>query len=389
MALEEKALVDGAVAQLREMLPPTWTVEPANRAFTGAAGAQPKTWADCAIDLRSPHGGMTTFAVEAKSSFDPRSAEQLLAGLAGVLRGLGGGPPILAIAPWMSSRTQGLLAKEGINYLDLTGNARIALDHPPLYIRFSGATRNPQPAPRARASVRGPKAARVIRLLLDVAPPYGLGEIAAATGLAPGYVSRLLETLDREALIERARRGPVETVDIPGLIRRWAESYDVLRTNRTSMFLGRQPMSGLVSTLQWLSEGAAPVAVTGSFAAALVAPVASSTLLLAYCDDVATAAEGMGLLPAREGANVILLSPFDPVVWERGREELGVRFVAYSQAVVDCLTGTGRMPAEGEALLEWMMADESRWRLPSLGERPKRPQRLVLPEGPERAAQRL
>ncbi len=203
---------------------------------------------------------------------------------------------------------------------------------------------------------------------MDVTPPYGLSEIAAATGLTPGYVSRLLDTLDREALIERSRRGPVEAADIPGLIRRWAESYDVLRTNRASMFIARQAMSGLASTLLWLSEGAAPVVVTGSLAAARVAPVAASTLLLAYCEDIGAAAEGMGLLRAQDGANVALLSPFDPVVWERTREEFGVRFVAYSQAAVDCLTGTGRMPAEGEALLDWMMADESRWRLSSIRE---------------------
>ncbi len=153
MTLEEKGLVEGAVAKLREMLPPTWTVEPSNRASVSAnsAGAQPKTLADRAIDLSAPQGGMTTFAVDARDSFDPRAAEQLLAGLTGVIRTLGGSPPILAIAPWMSTRTQELLAKEGINYLDLTGNARITLEYPPLYIRFDRSS--PQSAAgAARAS---------------------------------------------------------------------------------------------------------------------------------------------------------------------------------------------------------------------------------------------
>jgi hypothetical protein len=87
-----------------------------------------------------------------------------------------------------------------------------------------------------------------------------------------------------------------------------------------------------------------------------------------YCDDVAQTAEALGLLPADDGANVALLRPFDPVVWERTTTDAGITYAAPSQVVVDCLTGTGRMPAEGEALLSWMMENESSWRYSSLEE---------------------
>jgi hypothetical protein len=105
-----------------------------------------------------------------------------------------------------------------------------------------------------------------------------------------------------------------------------------------------------------------PPVVTGSFAAVRVAPVAAPALLLAYCDDVSAVARDLGLLPADEGANVALLTPFDRVVWERTVVDAGVAYAAPSQVAVDCLTGPGRMPAEGEAVLEWMLADESHWR---------------------------
>jgi hypothetical protein len=49
-------------------------------------------------------------------------------------------------------------------------------------------------------------------------------------------------------------------------------------------------------------------------------------------------------------------------------EDAGVTYVAPSQVVVDCLTGTGRMPAEGEALMSWMTENESSWRYASLAE---------------------
>jgi hypothetical protein len=89
-------------------------------------------------------------------------------------------------------------------------------------------------------------------------------------------------------------------------------------------------------------------------------------MVLAYCDSPAEVAAGLGLLDADEGANVILLQPFDSVAWERGSREKGLRFAAPSQVAVDCLTGNGRMPAEGEALLKWMPANEPKWRAVSL-----------------------
>jgi hypothetical protein len=349
-ALGEITLIDEAAAHLLGMLPASWGIERSSRA---------------SIDLRAPDGAAVTFAVEAKRSFDPRAVEQLFTGLPRVMRSLAGQIPILVVAPWLSARTQESLVREEINFIDLTGNTFIRLEDPALYIRAAGATRNPEPAPRGRATVRGPKAARLIRLLVDVVPPYGVSEIAAATGLAPGYVSRLLDTLDRAALIERARRGRVEDADIAGLLRRWAESYDVLKTNEASLFLAP---SGAKETLARLAErsDSAPVAVTGSFAAVRLAPVAAPALLIAYSNEVEAVTEELGLLPADEGANVVLLRAFDPIVWDRDSEEAGLRYVAPSQAAVDCLTGNGRMPAEGEALIAWMTENEQRWRLPSI-----------------------
>jgi hypothetical protein len=66
-----------------------------------------------------------------------------------------------------------------------------------------------------------------------------VSEIALATRLTPGYVSRLLESLDGEALIERTKRGQVFSTDMPGLLRRWTESYDVFKTNSSQTFVAR------------------------------------------------------------------------------------------------------------------------------------------------------
>lgn len=367
-ALEEIDLIDQAVVRLEGMVPRGWHVERPNKAGSPAESGTPGTAMDGSIELRDARGVGVTIAVEAKRSFGPREVAMLSGGLLRVLRSLASYVPVLVVAPWISPRTQELLAEQEINYLDLTGNASLKLDNPALYVRTVGLARNPQPVQRGAARLRGPKAARLMRLLLDVRPPYGVGEVATATGLAQGYVSRLLDALDREALIERARRGRVQDVDVAGVLRRWAESYDVLNTNAATMFLAPRGAADALSRMVDLPQRES-IAVTGSFAAARLAAVAAPALLIAYCREVDAVAQALGLLPADEGANVALLRPFDPVVWERTVEDgVGTRFVAPSQVAVDCLTGTGRMPAEGEAAIEWMAANDSAWRLGSLEE---------------------
>lgn len=317
---------------------------------------------DATIVLTAPNGTSTTFAVEAKQELAPRDVSAVLSGLGRAVRSLAGNIPLLIVAPWISPRARELLTAEQINYVDLTGNVRVQLEHPVLFLASGGAARDPRPKPRGAARVRGPKAGRLIRMLVDTQPPYGVRDLAAAAGLAPGYVSRMLDTLDREGLVERAPRGGVTLVDVANLLRRWAEDYDVLRSNGATGYISRAGAAEAYAGLGAL--GADPrVAVTGSFAAVQLAPVAAPTQLFVYCDDPETVAGALNLLPTDQAPDVVLLQPFDEVVWSGlQRRTDAVEPVAHSQIVADCLTGTGRMPAEGEAVLEWMTHDETSWR---------------------------
>lgn len=361
MAIRENDVVEGAVAWLRGRLPEAWTVDVRKR----EEASRPDR-VDASIEIRG-NGIHNAFAVEARRTLGPREVEHLFGSVGQKLRALSPHIPILVVAPWLSGRTRELLAKEGVNYIDLTGNALVRLDNPALFIQTEGAARDPSPAPRAKARLRGPKAARLIRTLVDVRPPYGVRELADAAELAPGYVSRLLDALDEEALIERSKRGRVQAVDIAGVLRRWAENYDVFSSNDAVTFLSPR---GAAQTLPLLAElpETERSAVTGSFAAVRFAPVAGPALLCVYCENVNAFAGALNLIPTDEGPNVVLLRPFDAVVWQRTAQQDGIRYVAPSQAAVDCLTGNGRMPAEGEALLEWLLANEPLWRGDSLAE---------------------
>jgi hypothetical protein len=368
-AISETNLIGGAVAWLRERLPERWEVErvgpDGNTLPDGQLGD------DAVLYIRSPNRAIGTLAVQARSSLEPREATHLLPSLAQTLRRMAGSTPVLVVAPWLSERTRRLLKEQEINYIDLTGNALLSLPTPGLFISADGATRNPAPRPRGRPLARGPHAARLIRLLADVRPPYGVSELARAANVTPGYVSRLLDALDSEALVTRSRRGVVEQVDFVALLQRWSESYDVLQTNRAFAFLAP---NGASDAVQRLAAGSSDnrYLITGSFAAVRMAPVAAPALLLAYGDDPMTLGRDLGLLPADEGANVVLLTPFDPVVWERSTREDSLRYACPSQVAADCLSGTGRMPVEAEALLDWLLANEHAWRWGSLDQLPER-----------------
>lgn len=111
-----------------------------------------------------------------------------------------------------------------------------------------------------------------------------------------------------------------------------------------------------------LAGAAKRAAITGSAAAAAVAPVAPTRLFTAYVESPEETAKQLDLRPAKSGANVLLAEPYDPVVFERVTLREGAPYAALSQTAVDLLTGPGRSPAEAQALLDWMEANESVWR---------------------------
>jgi hypothetical protein len=90
--------------------------------------------------------------------------------------------------------------------------------------------------------------------------------------------------------------------------------------------------------------------------------VAPTRLLLCYADDAEALARDLDVRPTEAGANVALVTPYDPIVYERTSQKKGVTVAALSQIVVDLLTSPGRGPNEGEALIEWMRANEHVWR---------------------------
>ncbi len=247
----------------------------------------------------------------------------------------------------------------GWGYADLTGNIRLSLSKPGLYVEARGADKNPKPDVRERRSLKGAKAGRMVRALCDFRPPLGLRDLAKRAAVDPGYASRIVDFLHREALIVREPRGPITNVDWPALLRRWSQEYTPFQRQGVKWYLAARGLARLTESLRALSLR---YAVSGSWAAAGFAPVAPPRLFLCYCDDLSAVAAALDVRPADAGSNVVLVTPFDPVVYERTSRQKGITVVAPSQIAVDLLTSPGRGPNEAEALMEWMRENESAWR---------------------------
>lgn len=146
-------------------------------------------------------------------------------------------------------------------------------------------------------------------------------------------------SFDREALIDRARRSVVESVDVAGLPRRWAESFDVLDSNSAWVHLAKQARAAAERLADAWPRGR--IAIAGSFAAVHLALVVAPARLMAYAEHSELVAGQLGLLPADTAANVVLRRPFDRVVWDRAMAESGLSYDAPARAAVDCLSGVG------------------------------------------------
>ncbi len=335
--VSDNKLLDGAKRQIESRLPPGWAIE----SFMGRGPV------DAELRFTSSEGRSRSVPVVLKRRIDPRTASQVPSE-----------PSLIVVAPYLSRSVREVLQERGASYVDQTGNTRVVLDEPGLFILTTGADSNPWPDKR-KLSLRGIKAGRVVRALAVKRPPVGVRELAELADTDPGYVSRLLKMLDSEAIIDRTSRGQVEQVDWRRLLVQWSEDAPLEARAEATTWLAPR---GLKSVLDRLGSVEFPYLLTGSAAASCVAPIAPTRLLSVYVDDPSRAAESLGLRRAEAGANVVLLQPEDDAIYASGTEVEGLRQASMPMIAADLLTGPGRSPAEAEALMDWMETHEEAWR---------------------------
>ena len=348
MLIQDNRLVREGLRELQRRLPPGWSV--------GEAVLEPpKGPIDAIVEISAPDRRTGSLALETRARLDPKSARALVE----ATRSARSTGVLVVVARYLSASTRARLQEAGVGYLDLTGNVRIVVPEPGLFIETQGAIEDPDREERPARSLRGPKAGRIVRALIDRKQPPGVRELAALTKIDAGYVSRVLAFLDSEALITRVSRGHTQAVDWPALLRRWAQEVPLGSRGQAQTYLDPRGASALVVRL---TESSERYVISGGLATSAFAPAAPARLATVWIRDAAEAAARLGLRPAEAGANVLLIEPGDEGVFEGAVQRDGVWYAALSQVAADLLTSPGRGPAEGEALINWMLANEEIWR---------------------------
>jgi hypothetical protein len=346
MPIKDNILLRDGLRELERRLPPGWSVSELRPAASPI---------DAVAEVVAPDRRAGPVALETRARLDPKGVLALV----DATREPRARGPLIVVAPYLSEATRARLREREVNYLDLTGNVRIVLPDPGLFIDTQGAAEDPDRKERPARSLRGAKAGRIVRVLADRKVPPGVRELAAMTKIDAGYVSRVLTFLDSEALITRVGRGRVQTVDWPALLRRWAQEAPLESRGKTQTYLEPRGLSTLVARLAKADER---YAITGGLAAAAFAPAAPARLATIWIRDAAKAATRLTLRSTKAGANVLLIEPGDEGVFDGAVQRDGSWYAAPSQIAADLLTSPGRGPAEGEELINWMAANEEAWR---------------------------
>jgi predicted transcriptional regulator len=218
--------------------------------------------------------------------------------------------PIIAV-PYMGETGRRLSQEAGVSWIDLSGNAWI--DAPGRHVRIEG--RPNRFAARGRpANVFAPTSSKLVRvLLMEPHRAFSQPELADASGVDKGRVSRLVRRLEAMSLVERVDR-KVRVKDPFLMLDAWREAYDFDRHHITRGVVGGRDADEVMRRVaKTLKEWSVRYAVTGLAGAWLIRRFAmfrTVTVLLREPVDPELLAD-LRFQEEPRGANVWLAVPSD------------------------------------------------------------------------------
>jgi hypothetical protein len=245
--------------------------------------------------------------------------------------------PIVAV-PFMGPTGRKICESQGINWMDLSGNAFIQA--PGLRINQSGMP-NKFVARGRKASVFAPKSSRVIRwLLLNPKRNFTNKLLAHETGVDPGHASRILERLVSAEYLSRAQSGAFALTNPALLLSDWRDEYDFFKHNE--VIRGHIPARSSEELVKDLAarllEGKVPqFAFTGLAAAWQYAHWATFRLVTVYLNahPDSPLLRGLRFTDEPRGSNTWLVMPKDEGVFMGAENVSGLPCVSRIQVYLD------------------------------------------------------
>lgn len=243
--------------------------------------------------------------------------------------------PLVAVSFMRDSGKQAC-ERAGASWLDLSGNAHIVA--PGLRVIVEGRP-NQFPARGRPASVFAPKSSRVARfLLMHPGEARTQREIAHATGVSEGFVSRIVARLEEERYVTRDENGALRVKDPKLLLEAWREQY---RFSKHTVIRGHVAARSGDALIRFVGDALEDEgirhAATGLAAAWQLTRFATFRIATFYLEaepDAGLEAK-LGFRQDARGANLWLVVPNDAGVFDGAEERDAVRCVHPVQVYLD------------------------------------------------------
>lgn len=308
------------------------------------------------------------FAIEVKRSFEIRDLSQIVRQIEETKSKIEETLEPMIVARYISKSAQEWLRTNRISYADATGNFMLTSPSTSTFlISDSGAKADPWRGPgRPRNTLKGDSAAQVVRATLESSPPFSIPQIMALAETSSGVTYRVIDFLERENLLFTEKRKIdgkskriVTNVDWRKILLAWSEDYSYQADNSVQNYIEPRGIDEVLRKLKRINPE--EYVISGSVAANRLAPYAVSKQLNLYARYPANLAKTLELRPVQTGANVQIASTKFAVVFARTTRSNGLNYASPTQIAVDLLSGSGRNPAEGEVLMDWMDENKVDW----------------------------
>ena len=316
-----------AAQRLRELFP---------KAVSWEESAGPKVrgqQADLLVKFKLA-GQDHTLLLEITSVGQPRQIRAAITRL-GELRAEMDGVYPVAVAQYISSQGAALLKRNGLGYLDLSGNCFLNFDN--VLIEKEGKP-NLRPSTRPLKALFAPRATRVVRaLLVEPSHLWRLDELARASQVSLGHAHNVLKRLGDLAWVERGEQQRIVLSKPADLLDAWVDAYTYRLNGIETYFSPERITRKLVGELARAGQDAGRrLAFTLHAGAALVAPNVRFPAIHCYVEgDPEPIARTVGLRPGEDEGNVYLMTPYDPGVFHAPIIKSGIPVVSLPQLYVD------------------------------------------------------